>query len=190
MSGPKKVLRQKPPETCGWHLGGTALGSRVQVCRGVRVTKAPPHWRPSHIISTAFSTCPRDFCWFVFGTRKGEGGFHRSSSFTIKCLKSTVSEEEEEGQTSHTCGTQTSRQRQTGRPHPHPHTHARRPFYSHSHLISLLCSQPWSTWGLEAGRGPCNHTKSTSPALDHQLREGGLKRRDFAYSCIFGRQLF
>lgn len=28
-------------------------------------------------------------------------GFHRSSSFTIKCLKSTVSEEDEEEQTPH-----------------------------------------------------------------------------------------
>lgn len=88
-------------------------------------------------------------------------GFHRSFLFTIKCLKSTVSEDEEH--THHTLfGTQTSRDRQAGRPDPHP---ARGPPTATHTLISLLCSQPWSTWGLEAGRGPCNHTKSKPPAL-------------------------
>ena len=60
----------------------------------------------------------------VFGTWKGEG-FHRSSSFTIKCLKSTVSEEDEEEQTPHTFwNSNTQTETEAGRADPfHTPTH-------------------------------------------------------------------
>lgn len=98
-----------------------------------------------------------------WGHGKLRGNFHVSLSSTIKYLKSTVSEEDEEEQPSHNTQnstTQTDTDRQADRPTPRlddplqPLT-----------PVSLLCSQPWGTWGLEAGRGPCNHTKSASPAL-------------------------
>lgn len=56
------------------------------------------------------------------------------------------------------------RDRQAGR-QACTHTQARRPLTVIHTLVSLLCSQPWNTWGLETGRGPYSHTKSTSPAL-------------------------
>lgn len=97
-SSDKSPLRQ-------WlgHLVGTALGSRVPVYRGNKGhTEAPSHGAPP-------SSPPAPGTWFVFGTWKGEG-FHRSSWFTIKCLKSTASEE---GGTNTThFGIQTPRQRQ------------------------------------------------------------------------------
>lgn len=132
-----------------------------QCAEEVRVTQKPRLTGLHHLLH------PPQGLVLVFGTWKGEG-FHRSSSFTIKCLKSTVSEEDEEEQTPHTFwNSNTQTETEAGRADPfHTPTHPGwRTSYSHSHLTFLLCSQPWSTRRLEAGRGPCNHTKSTSPAL-------------------------
>lgn len=103
-------------------------------------------------------------------------GFHRSSSFTIKCLKSTVSEEEEEGQTPHTGGTQTSIQRQTDRQaDPHPRT--LQPLTPH--LPALLTTL--EHMGAGGRQGTLQPHQIHIPGSGHPLREGGVKEG----LCIF-----
>lgn len=75
------------------------------------------------------------------GHGRVRGDFHTSFSSTIKCLKSTVSEENEEEQT-RTFGTQASRDnRQAGR-QACTHTQAKGALTATHTLVSLLCSQP------------------------------------------------
>lgn len=123
-----------------------------------------------------------------------KGEFHTSFSPTIKHLKTTVSEEMRRNKHHTFFGTQTPKQRQTGR-QTLARAQAVGPLAATHPLDSLLFSPtyPQHRWGCGHRHGTRQpHPRATSLARKPTKTRGkeGTEKRDFAYSCIFGRQLF
>lgn len=115
-----------------------------------------------------FSSGPKFIPPFIWG----EGRRQRVISYKLfsrnQALKTTVSEENEEEQTTHIFGTQTPRQtdgRQTL-----THTQALGLRSATPHLVSLLVSHPWDGWGMATGRQ--SHPRSISPAVKSTTTRG------------------